>query len=57
MRQKSVAPQLIKQRQRMYSVATPDTELFTISTTKTTETSLNKLQKQKNYNTENSEYA
>ena len=57
MRQKSFAPQLIKQRQRMYSVATPDTEPFTISTTKTTETSLNNLQKQKNYNTENSEYA
>ena len=57
MRQNSVVPQLKKQGQKMYSVATPDTQLFAISTSKTTETSLNNLQKQKNYNTENSEYA
>ena len=47
MRQNSVVPQLIKQGQRMYSVATQDTQLFATSTSKTTETSLNNLQKQK----------
>ena len=47
MRQNSVVPQLIKQGQRMHSVATPDTQLFATSTSKTTETSLNNLQKQK----------
>ena len=38
----------------MCSAATPDTQLFGISTSKTTEKSLNNLQKQKNYNTANS---
>ena len=38
----------------MCSVATPDTQLFAISTSKTTEKNLNNLQKQK---TENSECA
>ena len=57
MRQNSVVPQLINVlnvQQRMYSAATPDTQLLAISTSKTTETSLNNLQKQKNCNTENS---
>ena len=33
---------------KMYSVATPDTQLFAISTSKTTEASLNNLQNKKN---------
>ena len=37
----------------MCSAATPDTQLFGISSSKTTGESLNNLQKQKNYNTEN----
>ena len=41
----------------MCSVAIPDTQPFTISTSKTAEKGLNNLQKQKNYNTENSECA
>ena len=41
----------------MCSVAIPDTQLFAISTRKPTEKSLNNLQKQKNYNTENSKCA
>ena len=41
----------------MCSVATPDTQVFAISTSKTTEKSLNNLQKQKSYNTEYSECA
>ena len=39
---------------KMCSAATPDTQLFGISTSKTTEKSLNNLQKPKHYNTENS---
>ena len=38
----------------MCSAATPDTQLFGISSSKTTDKSLNNLQKQKNYNAENS---
>ena len=41
----------------MCSVAIPDTQLFAISTRKITDKSLNNLQKQKKYNTENSECA
>ena len=42
----------------MCSVATPDTQLFAISTSKTTEKILYNLKKKhKNYNTENSECA
>ena len=41
----------------MCSGANPDTQLFAISTSKTTEKNLNNLQKQKIYNTENSECA
>ena len=41
----------------MCSVATPDTQLFVISTSETTQKNLNNLQKQKMYNTENSECA
>ena len=41
----------------MCSVATPDTQLFAISTSETTEKKLNNLQKQKMYNTENSKCA
>ena len=41
----------------MCSVATPDTQLFATSTSKTTEKNLNNLQKQNIYNTENSECA
>ena len=40
----------------MYFVATPDTQLFAISTSKATDKILNKLQKQI-YKTENSECA
>ena len=47
LRQNSAVPQLIKQGQRMYSVATPDTQLLATSTSKTTERSLNNLQIQK----------
>ena len=41
----------------MCSVAIRDTQLFAISTSKTTEKSLNNLQKQQNYNTKTSECA
>ena len=41
----------------MCSAATPDTQLFVISTIETTQKNLNNLQKQKMYNTENSECA
>ena len=57
MRPNAFVPQLIKQGQRLCSVTTPDAQLFVISTSKTTKASLNNLQKQQNYNTENSEYA
>ena len=40
---------------RMISVATPDTQLFAISTNKTTENKLINLQKQEIYKTEDSE--
>ena len=43
MRQDLVVPQLIKQGQRIFSVSTPDTQLFAISAT---EKKLNNLQKQ-----------
>ena len=54
MRQDLVVPQLIKQGQRIFSVSTPDTQLFAISAT---EKKLNNLQKQQGYKTENSECA
>ena len=38
----------------MCSAATPDTQLFGILTSETTDKSLNNLQKKKNYSTENS---
>ena len=57
MRRTSFVPQLIKQGYRMCSVATPDTQLFAISTSKTTEKSLYNQKNKKNYNTENSECA
>ena len=38
----------------MFPVATPDTQLFTISTSKATEKKLNYLQRQKIYKIENS---
>ena len=41
----------------MFSVATPDTQLFAISTSKATEKNLNNLQKQEIYMIENSECA
>ena len=47
MRRTSFVPQLIKQGYRMCSVATPDTQLFAISTSKTTEKSLYNVQKTK----------
>ena len=56
MRRDPVVPQLTKQGQRMFSVATPDTQRFAISTSKATEKILNKLQKQI-YKIENSECA
>ena len=41
----------------MFSVATPDTQLFALSTSKATEKNLNNLQKQEIYMIENSECA
>ena len=41
----------------MFSLATPDTQLFPISTSKATEQNLNNLQKQEIYKIENSECA
>ena len=41
----------------MFSLATPDTQLFAISTSKATEKNLNNLQKQEIYKVENSECA
>ena len=41
----------------MFSVATPDTQLFAISTSKITEENLNNLLKQEIYKIENSECA
>ena len=45
MRQDPVVPQLTKQGQRMYSVASPVTQLFAISTSKDIEKNLVNLQK------------
>ena len=41
----------------MFSLATPDTQLFAISTSKATEKNLNNLQKLEIYKIENSECA
>ena len=41
----------------MFSLATPDTQLFAISTSKATEKNLDNLQKQEVYKIENSECA
>ena len=57
MRQNLVIPLLIKQGSGKFSVATPDTQLLAISTSKATENKLNNHQKQEIYKMQNSECA